>query len=34
LVIASSFDHLASESLIQPATKVVPIKNEADVAEQ
>jgi UDP-GlcNAc:undecaprenyl-phosphate/decaprenyl-phosphate GlcNAc-1-phosphate transferase len=34
LVIASSFDHLASESLIQPATKVVPIKNEAAVAEQ
>jgi len=34
LVIASSFQHLNSEPLIQPATKVVSIKNEAAVAEQ
>jgi UDP-N-acetylmuramyl pentapeptide phosphotransferase/UDP-N-acetylglucosamine-1-phosphate transferase len=34
LVITSSFQHLSSESVIQPATKVVPIKNEAAVAEQ
>jgi UDP-GlcNAc:undecaprenyl-phosphate/decaprenyl-phosphate GlcNAc-1-phosphate transferase len=34
LVITSSFQHLNSEPLIQPATKVVSIKNEAAVAEQ
>jgi UDP-GlcNAc:undecaprenyl-phosphate/decaprenyl-phosphate GlcNAc-1-phosphate transferase len=34
LVITSSFQHLNSEPVIQPATKVVPIKNEAAVAEQ
>ncbi|HTM93734.1 MAG TPA: MraY family glycosyltransferase [Flavisolibacter sp.] len=34
LVITSSFQHLSSEPAIQPATKVVPIKNEAAVAEQ
>jgi hypothetical protein len=34
LVIASSFQHLTSEPTIQPATKIVPIKNEAAVAEQ
>jgi UDP-GlcNAc:undecaprenyl-phosphate GlcNAc-1-phosphate transferase len=37
LVIASSFQHLNSEPAMQPAptpTKVVPIKNEAAVAEQ
>jgi UDP-GlcNAc:undecaprenyl-phosphate/decaprenyl-phosphate GlcNAc-1-phosphate transferase len=34
LVITSTFQHLNSEPVIQPATKVVPIKNEAAVAEQ
>jgi len=34
LVITSSFQHLNPEPAIQPATKVVPIKNEAAVAEQ
>jgi UDP-N-acetylmuramyl pentapeptide phosphotransferase/UDP-N-acetylglucosamine-1-phosphate transferase len=34
LVITSSFQLLSSEPAIQPATKVVPIKNEAAVAEQ
>ena len=35
LVITSSFQHLnSSEPTIQPATKIVPIKNEAAVAEQ
>jgi UDP-N-acetylmuramyl pentapeptide phosphotransferase/UDP-N-acetylglucosamine-1-phosphate transferase len=34
LVIASSFQHVSSEPVIQPATKVVSIKNEAAVAEQ
>jgi UDP-GlcNAc:undecaprenyl-phosphate/decaprenyl-phosphate GlcNAc-1-phosphate transferase len=34
LVITSAFPHLNSEPVIQPATKVVPIKNEAAVAEQ
>lgn len=34
LVITSSFQHLNAEPLIQPATKVVPIKNDAAVAEQ
>ncbi|MBO9683108.1 MAG: undecaprenyl/decaprenyl-phosphate alpha-N-acetylglucosaminyl 1-phosphate transferase [Flavisolibacter sp.] len=34
LVITSSFQHLNSEPAIQPATKVVSIKNEAAVAEQ
>lgn len=34
LVITSSFQHLNSEPIIQPATKVVPLKNEAAVAEQ
>jgi len=34
LVITSSFQHLNAEPVIQPATKVVPIKNEAAVAEQ
>lgn len=34
LVITSSFQHLNSEPVIQPATKVVPIKNDAAVAEQ
>jgi len=34
LVIASSFQHLSSEPAIQPSTKIVPIKNEAAVAEQ
>lgn len=34
LVITSTFPHLNSEPVIQPATKVVPIKNEAAVAEQ
>jgi UDP-N-acetylmuramyl pentapeptide phosphotransferase/UDP-N-acetylglucosamine-1-phosphate transferase len=33
LVITSSFQHLNPEPVIQPATKVVPIKNEAAVAE-
>jgi hypothetical protein len=34
LVITTSFPHLNSEPVIQPATKVVPIKNEVAVAEQ
>jgi UDP-N-acetylmuramyl pentapeptide phosphotransferase/UDP-N-acetylglucosamine-1-phosphate transferase len=34
LVISSSFGHANAEPIIQPATKVVPIKNEAAVAEQ
>lgn len=34
LVIASSFQHNASDSVVQPATKVVSLKNEAAVAEQ
>jgi UDP-GlcNAc:undecaprenyl-phosphate/decaprenyl-phosphate GlcNAc-1-phosphate transferase len=34
LVISSSFQHLNSEPLIQPATKVVSITNDAAVAEQ
>ena len=34
LVITSSFQHVSSEPVIQPATKVVSIKNEAAVAEQ
>lgn len=34
LVITSSFQHLNSEPVMQPASKVVPIKNDAVVAEQ
>jgi UDP-N-acetylmuramyl pentapeptide phosphotransferase/UDP-N-acetylglucosamine-1-phosphate transferase len=34
LVIASSFQHNKHENTVQPATKVVSIKNEAAVAEQ
>jgi UDP-N-acetylmuramyl pentapeptide phosphotransferase/UDP-N-acetylglucosamine-1-phosphate transferase len=34
LVITTSFQHLNSEPVMQPATKVVSIKNEAAVAEQ
>lgn len=34
LVVASSFQHLNAEPVIQPATKIVSIKNEAAVAEQ
>jgi len=34
LVISSSFQHLHSEPVMQPATKVVPIKNDIAVAEQ
>jgi UDP-GlcNAc:undecaprenyl-phosphate/decaprenyl-phosphate GlcNAc-1-phosphate transferase len=34
LVISSSFQHLASEAVIQPTTKVVPITSEAVAAEQ
>jgi UDP-N-acetylmuramyl pentapeptide phosphotransferase/UDP-N-acetylglucosamine-1-phosphate transferase len=34
LVISSSFQHINSEPVIQPTTKVVPIKNDAAVAEQ
>lgn len=34
LVISSSFQHLSAEPVIQPASKVVPISNEAAVAEQ
>jgi len=34
LVISSSFQHLNSEPVIQPATKVVSIKTDAAVAEQ
>ena len=34
LVISSSFQHLNTEPIIQPATKVVSIKTDAAVAEQ
>ena len=34
LVISSSFQHLNSEPVLQPTTKVVPITSEAAVAEQ
>jgi len=34
LVISSTFQHLNSEPLIQPATKVVSITSDAAVAEQ
>jgi UDP-GlcNAc:undecaprenyl-phosphate GlcNAc-1-phosphate transferase len=34
LVITSSFQHVGSEPVVQPATKVVSIANEAAVAEQ
>jgi hypothetical protein len=34
LVISHSFQHTNQEPLVQPATKVVSIKNEVAVAEQ
>jgi UDP-GlcNAc:undecaprenyl-phosphate GlcNAc-1-phosphate transferase len=34
LVISSSFQHINAEAMMQPSTKVVPISNEAAVAEQ
>jgi len=34
LVISSTFQHLNSEPVLQPTTKVVPISSEAAVAEQ